>query len=108
MQETYQVETQVELIVENKKLSILKKIGHNPHIFRQWVTKVLKMFEPLFQILYKFEMVERRTESAKIVFVSVGRIRDQTMLATYKAATSFGGGTSEQDVRDHCLTLLCR
>ena len=55
MQETYLVETQVELIVENKKLSILKKIGHNPHIFRQWVTKVLKMFEPLFQILYKFE-----------------------------------------------------
>ena len=54
MQETYLVETQAELIVENKKLSKTKKIGHNSHIFRQWVTKVLKMFEPLFQILYKF------------------------------------------------------
>ena len=30
------------------------------------------------------------------------------MLATYRATTSFSGGTSEQDVRDHCLTLLCR
>ena len=97
MQETYPVETQVELTVEKKKLSILKKIGHSSHIIRQSVLteRVLKMFEPLFQILYKFEMVERRAESAKIVFVSVGRIRDQTMLATYKAATSFGGGTSE-------------
>ena len=36
MQETYLVETQVELTVENKKLPILKKIGHSSHIIRQW------------------------------------------------------------------------
>mmetsp|Transcript_39557 Transcript_39557/g.51823 ORF Transcript_39557/g.51823 Transcript_39557/m.51823 type:complete len:122 (+) Transcript_39557:53-418(+) len=45
--------------------------------------------------------------SEAIYFVSVGRVRDQTMLATCKTSNRV---TSEhdQDIRDHCLTLLCR
>lgn len=30
------------------------------------------------------------------------------MLATCKTCSRFAGGVDDQDVRDHCMTLLCR
>ena len=42
-----------------------------------------------------------------IYFVSVGRVRDQTILATSKTSNRISSD-KDQDVRDHCMTLLCR
>lgn len=53
-------------------------------------------------------MVERtRSTSEQIYFVSVGRVRDQTMLATCKTTNKIPHD-QDQDIRDHCMTLLCR
>ena len=46
--------------------------------------------------------------SSQILYVSVGRVRDQTMLATCKTCTAWPKTTKDQDIRDHCLTLLSR
>lgn len=53
-------------------------------------------------------MVESSSSAAKIYFISVGRVRDQTMLATCKTIIAFQSGTTDQDIRDYCMTLLCR
>jgi len=45
--------------------------------------------------------------SEMIYFVSVGRVRDQTMLATCKTSVRLRS-EQDQDIRDHCMTLLCR
>ena len=39
--------------------------------------------------------------------MSVGRVRDQTMLATCKTSNQVQSD-QDQDVRDHSMTLLCR
>lgn len=53
-------------------------------------------------------MVERAPSSREqIYFVSVGRVRDQTMLATCKTTNKIPH-EQDQDIRDHCMTLLCR
>jgi len=53
-------------------------------------------------------MVEKSSSESQIYYVAVGRVRDQTMLATCKTTTSWPNGTADQDIRDHCMTLLCR
>ena len=45
--------------------------------------------------------------SEMIYFVSVGRVRDQTMLATCKTSNKIEQ-ERDQDIRDHSMTLLCR
>ena len=40
-------------------------------------------------------MVEKSDSSSAIHFVSVGRVRDQTMLATCKTTTAFEQGTTD-------------
>ena len=45
--------------------------------------------------------------SEQIYFVSVGRVRDTTILASCKTSNRIEQDTV-QDMRDHCLTLLCR
>ena len=53
-------------------------------------------------------MVERSApNSSQIFYVSVGRVRDQTILATCKTTNQIPG-EADQDIRDHCMTLLCR
>lgn len=53
-------------------------------------------------------MVEAREPSNdSIYFVSVGRVRDQTVLATCKTSNVIPS-TQDQDIRDHFMTLLCR
>lgn len=53
-------------------------------------------------------MVERVPEaSQQIYFVSIGRIRDQTMLATCKTSNQIPVD-QDQDIRDHSMALLCR
>ena len=48
-----------------------------------------------------------RISSREIYFVSVGRVRDQTILATCKTSNQIPR-EQDQDIRDHCMTLLCR
>ena len=53
-------------------------------------------------------MVERISmNSEHIYFVSVGRVRDQTMLATCKTSNQIQSET-DQEIRDHCMNLLCK
>ena len=53
-------------------------------------------------------MVEAtQVTSQSIYFVSVGRVRDQTILATCKTSNQIPS-EKDQDIRDHCMTLLCR
>ena len=51
-------------------------------------------------------MVESNSD---ILYVSVGRVRDQTLLSTCKTVSIWPSpDTKDQDIRDHCMTLLCR
>ena len=53
-------------------------------------------------------MVERTSmNSEHIYFVSVGRVRDQTMLATCKTSNQIQSDT-DQEIRDHSMNLLCK